>query len=116
MIAIATLGDGTAFGALVGLVGIIFGVQQRNGARREQESARQLREKEEIHARQLRERDEAHATRVRELEAAVSELQDEKAELSRRVGNLEASVEALTERNESMRRALRRGAEENNGG
>lgn len=94
MIAIATIGDGTAFGALVGLAGIAFGVLQRNGAKREEESAK----------------------RTRELEAIVAELQDEKAELSHRVGNLEASVAALTERNDSMRRALGRRAEENNGG
>lgn len=109
MIAIATIGDGTAFGTLVGLAVAAFGVLQRNGARREEARARELREKEEAHERQLRERDAAHAIRVRELEAAVAELQDEKAELSRQVGNLEAS-------NESMRRALRRGAEEGNGG
>ena len=86
--------EGTAFGALLGVAGIAFGALQRIGAKREEEGAR----------------------RVRELEASVAELQDEKAEQAHRIGELEAKVEALIERNDSMRRALRRGVEENNGG
>ncbi len=65
---IATLHEGSAFGALLGLAGIVFGALQRIGARREEEGAR----------------------RVRELEAVVSELQDAKAEDSHRIGELEA--------------------------
>jgi hypothetical protein len=91
---IGTLHEGGAFGALLGLAGIVFGAFARGGARREEEYAR----------------------RVRELEGTVAQLQDEKSEDLHRIGVLESRVDTLTAQNESMRRALRRRAEENNGG